>query len=144
MILPFAVQVQVFSLGQYLTADVINPCHILTRQAHNVGAVSAACLAVRRAAFLPFDESYAGGLGAMDWCLRMREAGYVHVYTPHARMLCEDRELLLLRRPDPGETERIRAAWPAAADPCYSPYLSVKGNFALSPERAGRVREQAR
>ena len=118
--------------------------HILTRQAHNVGAVSSACIMVRRLAFLPFDPAFTGGLGAVDWCLRMHKAGFVHVYTPHGHMVCEDRELVLLRRTEKhAEDERsILKKWPDVVDSCYSPYLSTKANFRLDPERAGRFREK--
>ena len=68
--------------------------HGLNRTSCNVAAVSAGCIMIRRDHFVPFDEGYTGGCGAVEWCLRLRKNGLRHVMTPHARIRCEDRELL--------------------------------------------------
>ena len=118
--------------------------HILARQAHNVGALSAACIMVRRDHFLPFDETYTGGLGSVDWSIRMLQKGFVHVYTPHGSMLCENRPLLLLESgaDENKEENRMKDVWKDFRDPCYSPCLSTKGNFRLDPDRARRSTEE--
>jgi len=69
--------------------------HLLMCKVHNVSALSAACLMVRKDHFIPFDERFREGLGAVDWCLRMQKAGYRHVFTPHASLICQNRALLL-------------------------------------------------
>ena len=69
--------------------------HLLMCKVHNVSALSAACLMVRKDHFIPFDERFSEGLGAVDWCLRMQKAGYRHVFTPHASLICQNRVLLL-------------------------------------------------
>ncbi len=51
----------------------------------NYCAVTAACLMVRRAVYEQvggLDESFAVALNDVDFCLRVRKAGYVNVYTP--------------------------------------------------------------
>ncbi|MBQ7850096.1 MAG: glycosyltransferase [Clostridia bacterium] len=88
--------------------------HGMNRTSHNVAAVSAACLMIRRDHFVPFDESWQDGLGAVDWCLRLAQQGLRCVYTPHARAVCTD--AALLRRWS--ELARLRSAWPEWRDPC--------------------------
>lgn len=88
--------------------------HGMNRTSHNVVAVSAACMMVRRDRFIPFDEAYQDGLGAVDWCLRQRARGLRCVYTPHARAQCADRRLLA---PD-ADGARFHAAWPELTDEC--------------------------
>jgi len=77
-----------------------------TRVQREVSAVSAACMMVRRSAFLAvggFDETeFPVGFSDVDLCLRLGKAGYRIVYTPHAEfyhdesasrgVCCEDYE----------------------------------------------------
>ena len=101
--------------------------HILARQAHNVGAISAACLMVRRDAFLPFDEGYSGGLGSVEWSIRMHDRGYVHVVTPHGSMQCMDRALLLNgNKRDEKDLQRILQSFGDKYDDCWHPCFSTK------------------
>lgn len=88
--------------------------HGMNRTSHNVAAVSAACMMIRRDHFVPFDESYSDGLGAVDWCLRLSQKGLYHIYTPHARAVCLKRELLGTW----SEQAKFRAAWPTGVDRC--------------------------
>lgn len=69
--------------------------HAMNRTSHNVLAVSACCVMIRRDHFIPFEESCADGLGAVDWCLRLRNLGLRHVYTPHARAVCTNKPMLM-------------------------------------------------
>ena len=48
-----------------------NGWHLLMQTSHNVAAVSAACVMIRRDHFIPFDEGYREGLGAVDWSLSL-------------------------------------------------------------------------
>lgn len=61
----------------------------------NVSAVSIGCLMFRRDHFIPFDERFHTGLGAVDWCLSQRALKRLFVYTPHAEAYCVDPRLLL-------------------------------------------------
>ena len=68
-------------LGQY--------CHF-DRAVRDVAAVTAACVLVRRSAWDAvggFDHALAVGFGDVDFCLRLRGAGYHVVYTPHAQLV---------------------------------------------------------
>ncbi len=53
-------------------------------------AVSGACMMSRREVFEEldgFDEAFALEFGDIDYCLRLRHAGYRVVYTPHAELV---------------------------------------------------------
>ncbi len=62
----------------------------LTHVARSASAVTAACLLVRRDVFLEvggFDEvNLAVAFTDVDFCLRLAECGYRHVWTPHAEL----------------------------------------------------------
>lgn len=92
---------------------------------HNVAAVSAACAMIRRDHFIPFDEAYHSGLGAVEWSLRLGERGLHHVFTPHARAVCENRGLLLLDHSrDAEDVKRLTGQGTPLKDPCYSEIFS--------------------
>ncbi len=107
--------------------------HILARQVQNVGGLSSACIMVRKKAFLPFDEAYHSGLGAVEWSIRMLNAGFVHVYTPYGAMECENRSLLLLGPSrDPDDIARLEKDYANMTDPYYHPWFNRKrANFHL-------------
>jgi O-antigen biosynthesis protein len=107
-----------------------------------VSAVTAACLAVRKAIFDEvggFDEqNLAVSFNDVDFCLRLREKGYRNVWTPYAELVHHEGAT---RTPD--ETPANRARWAAEAaymrnrwgaalesDPFYS------GNLSLTSEQA--------
>lgn len=57
--------------------------------AQNVSAVTGACLMVKKAVFDEvggLDESFKIALNDVDFCLRLREKGYVNVFTPFAEL----------------------------------------------------------
>jgi GT2 family glycosyltransferase len=59
-------------------------------QVREVPAVTGACLLISRERFIAlggFDERFAGNLGDVDLCRRVREQGLRIVVTPHARLL---------------------------------------------------------
>lgn len=107
--------------------------HLMMQKSHNVSAVSAACIMVRRDHFIPFDEGYRSGLGAVDWSLQMGKRGMRHVFTPYALGWCENKQLLLLgRQRDQEDASRYTARWPQVKDPCYSAlFAREKGNYRL-------------
>lgn len=57
--------------------------------AQNVSAVTGACLMVKRSLFEELgglDESFKVALNDVDFCLRLREKGYLNVFTPFAEL----------------------------------------------------------
>lgn len=77
--------------------------------AHNVSAVGAGCLAVRRELFQSaggFDAAFRVACHDADLCLGLRRQGHLIVWTPRA----------VVMRHAPGWLERLRRTRPAAAD----------------------------
>ena len=111
-----------------------NGWHLLMQTSHNVAAVSAACVMIRRDHFIPFDEGYREGLGAVDWSLSLMRRGLRHVFTPHGQGVCESRALLLTGRTrHEADAARFAARWPGVQDPCYSALFSrKKANYRLA------------
>lgn len=109
----------------------------LLRAAHEVSAVTAACLLTDRSLFL-----HVGGFDGMhfpvnyndvDYCLKLRARGLRVVQTPHAKLLHRQSASrgLDLRADQHERLQReirnLRAAWGDVllADPYYSPLLSL-------------------
>ena len=107
--------------------------------AHNVSAVTAALLMVSRVAYLEMnglDEEHLGtALNDIDFCLRLREKGYLNVFTPH----CEAYHYESSSRgyeDTPEKQERLRheIAWfqeshaeiLKSGDPYYNPGLTYE------------------
>lgn len=88
--------------------------HAMNRTSHNVMAVSAACCMIRRDHFIPFDEAYTDGLGAVAWSLQLAQEGLRCVYTPHARAVCTEPRLLSRWT----DEARLRDAFPELRDRC--------------------------
>ena len=111
--------------------------HLLNRQSHNVGAVSAACLMVRRAAWEPLDTDLPCSAAVIAACARMSARGLRHVYTPWAVAMCERADLLLTREGLPEDARtRLRERLGDWADPCWNPNLSLgKGNFTFRRQK---------
>lgn len=64
--------------------------HLYLNTKHNMTAVTAACLMIRKDVYEKvggFDEKFRVTYNDVDLCLRLREAGYYNVYTPHVRLL---------------------------------------------------------
>ena len=87
--------------------------HAMNLTSHNVMAVSVACMMIRRDHFIPFDEDYTDGLGAVDWCLRQAEMGRRCVFTPHAKVVCTKGTLLHAWK----DEARLSESWPSLKDP---------------------------
>lgn len=109
----------------------------------NLSAVSDECLMIRKQVF----DDIAGldsrlstkAFVEVDLCLRAREAGYLVVWTPYARLALGDHEVV---QPPLSEPERLAQEklffkrWlpSIARDPAYNPNLSLSGlNFGLEP-----------
>ncbi len=106
----------------------------------NYGAVTAACLLVRRELFRSlggFDETrFAVAYNDIDFCLRMHEAGWRCVYAPRAELVhheCASRGY----DNDPRETMAYRLTWGRQRDPYYNPNLSREfPQFVIGTRRA--------
>jgi glycosyltransferase involved in cell wall biosynthesis len=92
----------------------------------NYSAVSGACLLVRREVFQQiggFDEQLSGAIADVDLCLKMREAGYLIVYTPLAKLCWDAAES---GHDDITGEPIMRQRWSQVLerDPYYNPNLS--------------------
>jgi GT2 family glycosyltransferase len=98
----------------------------------NYSAVTGACLMVRRNLFLEaggLDErGYPVSFNDVDLCLRLREKGYLIVYTPYALLYHRESATRGLNR-YPNEEARLRARWQSelGADSYYNPNLNTTG-----------------
>ncbi|MCM1262381.1 MAG: glycosyltransferase family 2 protein [Butyrivibrio sp.] len=112
--------------------------------AQNVSAVTGACLLVKKSLFDAvggLDESFAVSLNDVDFCLKLREKGYLNVFTPFAELYHYESKSRGLD--DSGEraaryneeSERFRTKWKKvleAGDPYYNPNFSLdRSDFAL-------------
>src|SRR5437667_5308273 len=100
----------------------------------NCSAVSSACMLTRRDVFEQaggFDESLSGALADVDLCLKLRQAGYLIVYTPFAK-LCWHRAPS--HQVDMKGEAIMRERWAGVLrrDPYYNPNLSrERADFSL-------------
>ena len=105
--------------------DYLDPSRFI----RNCSAVSGACMMVRKELFEKlggFDEKLPGTYNDIDFCLRMREAGYRIVWTPEAELYKD--EPLALNSVAGKEAEYFEQRWGAALknDPYYSPNLTLR------------------
>jgi GT2 family glycosyltransferase len=114
----------------------------LARVVRNCSAVTAACLLTRKALFDElggFDEAFAIPYNDVDLCLRMRERGYLVVYTPYAVLYHHQSASRGPYDPvkDRQYEELLRQRWKRvfeAGDPYYNPHLTLEGfDFSLRP-----------
>jgi GT2 family glycosyltransferase len=102
---------------------------------HEVSAVTAACLLIRRDAFDAvhgLDEGLTVAFNDVDFCLRVRAAGYRNLWTPFAALVHHEsvsrgRDLTPAKaRRFAGEFAMMRRRWGADLlhDPYYSPHLT--------------------
>jgi GT2 family glycosyltransferase len=102
---------------------------------HEVSAVTAACLLVRRKVFDQaggFNEGLAVAFNDVDFCLRVRAAGYLNVWTPFAELIHHEsasrgRDLSPAKsRRFADEYATMQQRWGKALlnDPYYSPHLT--------------------
>lgn len=112
--------------------------------AQDVSAVTGACLMVSKELFLKaggLDESFAVSLNDVDFCIRLRQMGYLNVFTPFAELYHFesisrglDNEGERARRYGE-ESARFREKWKevlAKGDPYYNPNFSLdRSDFSL-------------
>ncbi len=112
--------------------------------AQNVSAVTGACLMVKKSLFKEvggLEESFAISLNDVDFCLKLREKGYLNIFTPFAE--CFHYESISRGLDDQGEkaerynreSEQFREKWKTvleAGDPYYNPNFSLdRSDFSL-------------
>ena len=115
------------------------------RVVRNYSAVTAACLMTRKSVFDEvggFDEAFAIAYNDIDLCLRLRERGYLVVYTPYA--LLYHHQSASRGAYDPGKDREpealLRARWGAVIenDPYYNPHLTRQHfDFSLRTDGPG-------
>ena len=105
--------------------------------AQDVYAVTAACLMVRKDVYEQvngLDESFAVAFNDVDFCVRVREAGYTNVFTPFAQLYHYESksrgldENPVKRKRFISEVERFQKRWAkqlAAGDPCMNPNFDL-------------------
>ena len=99
---------------------------------HEVSAVTAACLLIRRGVFDAvggFDSALAVGFGDVDLCLRVLESGHRIVFCAHATLVHHESYTRGTGTidPHPQDTAEFRRRWArflARGDPFYNPGLS--------------------
>ena len=102
---------------------------------HNCTAVSSACMLIQREVFQRvggFDAGVSGMLADVDFCLKVRHAGHLIVYTPFPKLIWHDAGRDEIDRSD--ETV-MRQRWPGVLqrDPFYNPNLSrERADFSLA------------
>jgi GT2 family glycosyltransferase len=105
------------------------------RHVHEVSAVTAACLLIRREVFDAvngLDEELKVAFNDVDLCLRVRAAGYRNLWTPFATLIHHEsvsrgRDLTPAKaRRFAGEFATMQRRWGTdmLADPYYSPHLT--------------------
>lgn len=104
-------------------------CGHAAASVRNCSAVTGACLLTRRAVYDQvggFDERMAVDFNDVDFCLRVRAAGYRIVFTPYARLYHHESASFGSRVQHPRDAAAMRAIWGAALDrdPYYNPNLS--------------------
>ena len=110
----------------------------------NLSAVTAACLVIRREVYQAvggFDEKLKVAFNDVDFCLKVRAAGYRNLWTPYAELYHHEsasrgaEDTLEKRDRFRGEVEYITSKWGDALvnDPAYNPNLTLTINdFSLS------------
>lgn len=120
----------------------------------SMSAVTAACLAVKREVFDAvggLDPQLAVAFNDVDFCLRLRDAGYRNLWTPYARLVhhesasrgYEDTPEKQARFV--GEVELMRQRWSEHFDndPAYSPNMALSPkDFTIDPQRYAPLRSQ--
>ena len=105
--------------------------------AHDVSAVTAACVLIRRDVWDQvggLDESFKVAFNDVDLCMRIRQAGYLIVFTPYAELYhYESKSRGMDTTPEKrirfvGEVTRFQKRWAkelAAGDPYFNPNFSL-------------------
>jgi O-antigen biosynthesis protein len=111
----------------------------LMRTARDVSAVTGACCLIRRSAWEAiggFDEDFAVAYNDVDFCIRVRRAGYRVLYTPYVTVVHEESQSRGALHPARDEVLLLRrwAAEIVDRDPLFSPRLTI-GPYGLVLDR---------
>ena len=119
--------------------------------AQNMSAVTGACLMVKKSLYEQvggLEEMFEISLNDVDFCLKLRKAGYLNVWTPFAQLY--HHESISRGLDDQGEkakrynreSEMFRDKWKEIleqGDPYYNPNFSLdRSDFALNKPERGR------
>lgn len=105
----------------------------ILRSNHEVSAVTAACLLIRREAYdavAGFDEAFAVGFGDVDLCLKVGQSGYRIIQCAHAELLHHEsftRGKSQGVDPHPEDSALFRSRWARflqEGDPYFNPSLN--------------------
>jgi len=120
---------------RYYDRDAPGYYHII-KTVNNYTAVTAACLMIRREVWEQvggLDEQLSVAFNDVDFCLRVRAAGYLNVYVPHAELYhyesksrgFDDTPAKIAR--GIREQQFMQKRWNVSSvdDPFYSPHLSL-------------------
>ncbi len=112
--------------------------------AQNLSAVTAACLMVKKSIWDQLgglDEDFQVAFNDVDFCIRIRQAGYLNVWTPFAELYHYEsksrgiEDTSVKRKRFESEVRRFQARWAkelAAGDPYYNPNLTLnREDFSL-------------
>ncbi|MGB8633713.1 MAG: glycosyltransferase family 2 protein, partial [Rhodanobacteraceae bacterium] len=102
----------------------------------NMSAVTAACLVVRKEAYLAvggMNEDLRVAFNDIDFCLRLLKAGYRNVWTPHAELIHHEsasrglEDTMEKQRRFASESQLMKAIWGEMLnrDPAYNTNLSL-------------------
>jgi GT2 family glycosyltransferase len=108
--------------------------------AQDISAVTTACALVKREAYLQvggFDENLAVTFNDVDFCLRLREAGYRILWTPYAELIHHESTSRGFDNSAPkqvrflAEVDYMKSKWGdlLQRDPFYNPNLSLDENL---------------
>ena len=104
-------------------------CGGLAIAVRNCSAVTGACLLTRRRVYAEaggFNTRLAVDFNDVDFCLKVRRAGYRIVFTPYARLYHHESASFGVRSQRESEVEEMRRTWGGILDndPYYNPNLS--------------------
>lgn len=134
--------------GIVYTKDRFGPAHQKMRDSgqdafgdvvRNYSAVTAACMMMRRDLFLEvggFDPAFAVAFNDVDLCLRLREAGYLVVYTPYAVLFHHEGSTRGLGQQPSADGALLQSRWLSKLEP--DPYLGFLGLPQDAPRVAAR------
>lgn len=121
--------------------------------AQNLSAVTAACMLLRKDVFDEvngLDEGFKVAFNDVDLCMKIREAGYLIVFTPFAELYhYESKSRGYENTPEKvarfnSEIQRFYSKWDPvleAGDPYYNPNLTLRSeDFSIKPADEGRIR----
>ena len=118
----------------------------------NVSAVTGACLVVRKELYFEvggLEETLTVAFNDVDFCLKVRDAGYRNVWTPYAELYHHEsvsrgyEDSRKRRKRFRGEVAYMQEKWGDAlySDPFYSPHLTLdREDFSIRKPKRSRPR----